>query len=368
MNMTILMLVLILIIPMGIILTFIPILTRKTESFGVSIEAKHHDLPAIQSMRKSFMVWMGFGTLAIAAISIALAAIVDEEAIGWLLPVLTSLVLVLHTTLYLRFHFRMKKFKKEHGLLSSEVVQKVVVDTSFHQKKRVFSSLWLLPHLAVAAITAWIGIYYYDSFPEQIVMQTDLQGNPTNIVDKTYMTVLWPVILQLFMIGTFWIVNYSIAASKQQIDAANPQVSLQQSIIFRRKWSGFLMFAGFLLVVLFGFISLQQLLEFDIYVMLAGTLVITAFILFGSIRLSFMTGQGGSRIKIAGGQAASQEVNRDDDRYWKLGVIYFNPQDPTLFLEKRFGVGWTINFARPLAWMIFLLPIVFAIVMIVLIE
>jgi len=55
------------------------------------------------------------------------------------------------------------------------------------------------------------------------------------------------------------------------------------------------------------------------------------------------------------GQTANGDaINRDDDKHWKAGVFYFNKEDPALFLEKRFGVGWTINLARPLAWGLFL--------------
>ncbi|HBM4220466.1 TPA: hypothetical protein LWK36_002952, partial [Listeria innocua] len=41
------------------------------------------------------------------------------------------------------------------------------------------------------------------------------------------------------------------------------------------------------------------------------------------------------------------------DAFWKAGVIYFNRNDPALFVEKRFGIGWTINTARPVAWLTF---------------
>ena len=40
----------------------------------------------------------------------------------------------------------------------------------------------------------------------------------------------------------------------------------------------------------------------------------------------------------------------DDDEHWKLGVFYFNPDDSSLWVCERFGVGWTMNFARPAAW------------------
>jgi hypothetical protein len=39
-----------------------------------------------------------------------------------------------------------------------------------------------------------------------------------------------------------------------------------------------------------------------------------------------------------------------DPGNWKLGFIYFCPQDPRILVPKRVHwLGWTINFARPLA-------------------
>jgi uncharacterized membrane protein len=43
------------------------------------------------------------------------------------------------------------------------------------------------------------------------------------------------------------------------------------------------------------------------------------------------------------------------DACWKLGLFYFNPDDAALFVEKRIGIGYTINFARGTAWVILLL-------------
>ena len=32
----------------------------------------------------------------------------------------------------------------------------------------------------------------------------------------------------------------------------------------------------------------------------------------------------------------------DDDSLWIFGCIYNNPDDPSLFVNKRFGAGWTV--------------------------
>ncbi len=83
-------------------------------------------------------------------------------------------------------------------------------------------------------------------------------------------------------------------------------------------------------------------------------------------------GQGGSR-RASGAaydcrtapvdhQTARPVGDRTADRYWKAGLFYVNPDDPALFIEKRFGVGYTMNFGRPASWVILgaivLLPVI----------
>ncbi|HTS81337.1 MAG TPA: DUF5808 domain-containing protein [Myxococcaceae bacterium] len=36
----------------------------------------------------------------------------------------------------------------------------------------------------------------------------------------------------------------------------------------------------------------------------------------------------------------------------RRGLLYVNPEDPRLVVPKRWGVGWTFNFARPAAWVL----------------
>jgi len=43
-------------------------------------------------------------------------------------------------------------------------------------------------------------------------------------------------------------------------------------------------------------------------------------------------------------------VDRSDPRFWRAGVFYCNPDDPDLWVERRWGVGLTLNYAKPVAW------------------
>jgi uncharacterized membrane protein len=42
---------------------------------------------------------------------------------------------------------------------------------------------------------------------------------------------------------------------------------------------------------------------------------------------------------------------RPDGR-WILGIFYFDRNDPAMFIEKRFGIGYTMNMGRPASWII----------------
>ena len=76
-------------------------------------------------------------------------------------------------------------------------------------------------------------------------------------------------------------------------------------------------------------------------------------------------GQGGNRIpspQRPDSPSTGAVGDRTEDRFWKLGVFYFNRNDPSVMVERRFGIGYTVNFARPVAWVIALLPVLALIV------
>ena len=65
----------------------------------------------------------------------------------------------------------------------------------------------------------------------------------------------------------------------------------------------------------------------------------------------FRVGQGGHR---AVAPAARREVHGDatPDHAWIFGVYYVNSRDPAMWVENRFGVGYTLNFGNWRAWLL----------------
>lgn len=60
-------------------------------------------------------------------------------------------------------------------------------------------------------------------------------------------------------------------------------------------------------------------------------------------------------------------MNKDiDPKHWKLGVFYYNPDNPSGFVDKRKGIGVTINFASKYGRRMLLLILTPAIIIIIL--
>jgi len=69
-------------------------------------------------------------------------------------------------------------------------------------------------------------------------------------------------------------------------------------------------------------------------------------ILFPSILVALLAVRFARRAPEAG-HSQPQSANP-----WRAGVFYVNADDPALWVPKRTGLGWTLNFARPLAWVV----------------
>jgi uncharacterized membrane protein len=62
-----------------------------------------------------------------------------------------------------------------------------------------------------------------------------------------------------------------------------------------------------------------------------------------------VVGAGRARARAVAG---AQGADRDDDRYWKGGIVYVNLDDPAVLVGARFTFGWTVNFGNPIAWLL----------------
>ncbi|MBT2216962.1 DUF1648 domain-containing protein [Virgibacillus dakarensis] len=356
MNMGIFLLVAIM-VPVFILLMFTPYWTRKTESFGVSIPEDIYHTPEIKAMRKQYVWAVGMLSAVVMGTFLLLseAFVQSEDMLGIVFSIIIVAYMIVGFLIYLHFHSKMKARKKEANW-SEEKSQLVVIDTRFRKEKLTYSNLWFLLPFAIAIGTMVITLNAYELIPEKIPMQYNFSGEVTNYANKSYRSVLLTPIMQVYLTLLFLLINTIIGRAKQQVSANNPEKSMQQNIIFRRRWSAFNIITGMALTLMFSLTQLSYIYPINQQILTIMPLIFSFGIVLGAIVLVVTTGQGGSRVKVSKGENGSI-IDRDDDKYWKMGQFYFNKNDPALFLEKRFGVGWTNNWAHPLSWIILLVII-----------
>lgn len=334
-----------------IIQVLTPKLTRKDIYFGVRIpedKIDNDELKAIYKdyVKKNIITFVLFIALMFCTIYILPGYVYIIE--------ISSIFLYLIVTFFVYYMSNRKvKFIKSQNKWFNGKKSMVVIDTNFSKNNRnkiLVSPLWFLLCVAIIIVNIVIGFKYYNSLPGRIATHFDFSGNPNGWMNKSY-KVIWAMpIVQIFMTVILFFSYKIIAWSKQQINPSNPEESQKRDKIFRRTWSKYMVVSCIVMNLLFTFgnLTIFQVIRLNPKMYSTIAILIAVLIAIFSIYVSVKIGQGGSRIDFNNSPKGDSEVsNRDDDKYWKLGnTIYVNKDDPALFVEKRFGIGWTMNFGR----------------------
>lgn len=351
-------------LPLMVIFAIMPYIGRRNLAFGVSIPSDSYDDTQLVHLRKSFSIKVIFGGVFFCAVSFISQLFLDAGIAISLLVVIEFLYIFVISIIYVKAYKAVKTLKTQKGW-KQNVRETAIADTSFSASKRSVSSLWFLGYAVIILATLVIGFSLFDSMPERIIMQTDMQGNVTRMVDKSYSLLLFAPALQAVMTIIFGFAYWMMQKTPPVLDPDNPEKTSKQNTIFRYRWSAFIVFGGMALIAVFLFMQLgfanilSQQAAFWIPLSAASALIIAAII------LAVKTGQSGSRVRL-GKSTDGSVIRRDDDKYWKWGSFYVNKDDPALFVEKRFGVGFTLNFGRKSAVMIFFGLLVFIIGIVIL--
>lgn len=333
----------------GITVSIIPFLTRKTENFGVSIPERIYNQTQFIKMRKQYSWSMVSLLILLTAILIIIGLYMSETTFFVSFTIILMSYLLASFIIYLPFHFKMKEIKERENW-TEQYKETLIIDTSFRDERITYSNWLFLIPLFIIILTISYTFLIYDTIPDEVPRHISVTGKIT-YTEKSPGILLMLPFTQLFMLGIFLIINYVIKQSKQQVSATNPEVSKKQNIIFRKRWSLYTFIMGTFTILLLSFLQLTFIYEDWIKYIDPVMYTSIVFILVGTVVLSIKTGQGGSRIKIKE-EENDQFIERDNDKHWKLGQFYFNKNDPAIFIEKRFGIGWSANFARPMTWIL----------------
>lgn len=346
----------------GLLLAFTPYLMRRNECFAVTVPESAQNDSRLISLKKRYATTMLVLTVVATIASLAAGALIVQGAdnandgtVGAGIVLETAAVLIpvaASFALMLRNRRKVISIKKAEGWSPSERQATAVL--AEEDVPGAIPLAWNLIYIPVILGTLALGLALYPAMPDMLPMHADFSGNVDRWEPKTLGSAIgFPVVFELFMAVCFAFCHWMILRSRRPSNPGSPATSALAYGLFARAQSIFLLVTG---VLLSGGIGVLFLLSSAGFIGLgtAGVIIMVLCIpvVIGSIALSFVYGQSGSRVFKR--MQDSDTLLADDDAYWKLGVFYFNPDDASVFLPERFGIGWTLNFARPAAWAIML--------------
>ncbi|KAB3528831.1 DUF1648 domain-containing protein [Alkaliphilus serpentinus] len=261
---------------------------------------------------------------------------------------------------YIFIHLKTKKLKAAEGWLINRK-QVVMISTSRGSANKMPSMKWFLIPAVITIFTWLFTMIMYPHLPHRIPMKFDITGKVIEYGNKGFSSAFGMPLSQLAMVLMFYYISIVIGRSKMTLNPSKPKTSVEQYLTANRRWVAFTIFTATIICLYFAY---QQLMIIEIiktsgvFNMVANIVLIAAPIL-TLIILAISTGQSGSKITVSTNEERDEKlVNRDDDQFWKLGIFYFNPQDPSLWIEKRFGIGWTVNFGNPIGVILGIITII----------
>lgn len=329
----------------AVIFVMMPSLLPKTLPLGVSIPADRVGEPVVRDSVRRYRLWVGVSWVACVALGVVLALTAP--------PAVSTLTLLLFTlvawVVYLVARRPIQVAKRASGWYQGATVRLTASITDTPAHRAAVPVIWYIASALVVAATAVVGVAHYGQLPAQVVTHWGVTG-PDAWAPTTVGSVFGPLIVALGVIILTFACALLARYAPARIPATDhPEVEIRGSVAARRLIQDLL---GWLTLAIAIQITLTSLLGWfrpdsgplAAWVSMGMAVVTLALIVVFVIQY---------RRALAPQEGAASTVSSPDtDTHWKAGSFYVNRDDPALFIPKRFGVGWSLNFGHPAAFII----------------
>lgn len=300
----------------AIVFQFLPLITRRGIYFSATVDP---GFPESEQGRRLLNTYR---------IQAALWAIAACVVVAILLPANPALAAVAPTLLVggtgLSYWLKFREVHKLYGRQAPEIRAAELSPPA----RRKSLSLWLCapPFGWLAIVAAYVQLHW-GRIPEKFPVHWGADGQPNGWASRTFTGVYGPLLLAAFLDVFFLLSAWALVRISRNTTMRHVTVTISLLMMYPISFS-------------FGMVALLPLREFPLWLVPAITLATVAVLIVWSIRV------------ITSPDASDAVPEPQSDRYWKAGVFYYNPDDPAIFVSKRVGIGYTMNFANRTAWLV----------------
>jgi uncharacterized membrane protein len=212
---------------------------------------------------------------------------------------------------------------------------------------------WLLQAgpFAILAATAFYLRAHWNQIPEIFPVHWGIDGRPNGWSARTPMGVYGPLVIGGAIVAGLSLITYGLLREARVLRIRGAPSHGRD---FPHQVGYFLSGIEYFIAILLSLVALLPLFgPPNITVVLVGSVAFIAVIFAAAHHLNQTRAHAiePSAIETTNGTFGVGTL----DRHWKLGIFYFNPEDPSLLVGKRLGIGYTLNFARGFSWVIVVL-------------
>lgn len=202
---------------------------------------------------------------------------------------------------------------------------------------------WLATFPPIALLCA-VAIYlrlHWNQIPERFPVHWGLSGEPNGWAHRTARGVYGPLLIGVFICGFLIVMNWAVVHGTRR-GGANPE-NAEWRTRFRQAMLRIPIAVSWIIGITFSAVALLPLVSRNAPIglmtglMVPGILITVGVLVWPLVRLNMEPGSG---------------TDGTPDDCWKWGEFYYNPSDPALMVERRFGIGYTFNLANRVSWLL----------------
>lgn len=318
-----------------------PRIARRGLLFGVYVGEERWDGDEAREIAKSWQVSIVVWTIVSVCLGMGLFLRFRSPIVAPVSPlVLTAGCLVL----YLRAYFRARSLAAPGPPAAVAVLAETKPST-------ILPTFVLMVGVLGGVVALSYATMHYADLPSIVPTHFGPSGKPDAWHPKSFWTVmLLPLLTLVLGVGMGGMVFFTSRA-KRAIRFPQTQISVEAQTRFRQAVTRLLSGIAIVVTVMLTVGSISSIrVGLGLATGLSPIMMVLAiglglFAIGGTLYLAFHYGQGGARLERAAGNAPLTD-GLADNRHWVLGTFYVNRDDPSIFVERRFGFGYTINFGN----------------------
>jgi uncharacterized membrane protein len=329
---------------------FLGRMTKRNIILGVTVDDQYLTHDKVMNLKKMYI--MLYSTIMTVLTGVFVYLDLTNYKV-YNMMIYVGLWIVIASVIYVYLHGRMIKVNKEFVGAQPPKSGRVISASLVNRQIEIplINMYFIIPFL-VLLLTCIVTLVNYGDLPSQIPLRYDFDGTVTQWGDKNFLTIYMLIFIQLFLSILLYFATYaSVKYTRRDLDSRKPKTSsIQFEIAMRR----FAVVMAIILTVLNLMLGLMQMTMMGYLqtsgLLIASTIVIPLVIIMIALIVFFVTtGMTGDKIKVAIDEPEREVEKVNDDQHWKGGMFYYNKSDSSIFVPKRFGGGFTLNFANPIS-------------------